>query len=124
MQGSSRRVPLPHPPITSFSLCPHSHCTLQDSTGIFWDNDSLAALLSLELRADALILLSDVDGLFTGPPSSPESELISSFIKEVHHDAITFGAKSRIGRGGMTAKVDAAIKASMGGVTTVIGRYV
>ncbi|KAL1194950.1 Delta-1-pyrroline-5-carboxylate synthase B [Cardamine amara subsp. amara] len=92
----------------------------KDSTGIFWDNDSLAALLSLELNADLLILLSDVEGLYTGPPSDPTSKLIHTFIKEKHQDEITFGEKSRLGRGGMTAKVKAAVSAAYGGIPVII----
>ncbi|CAI7832717.1 unnamed protein product [Closterium sp. NIES-54] len=95
------------------------HVPYKDASGIFWDNDSLAALLSLELEADALILLSDIDGLYTGPPSDPDSVLINTYVKD-SQDEIKFGEKSRVGRGGMTAKVDAALKAAMGGVTTVI----
>lgn len=92
----------------------------EDATGIFWDNDSLAALLALELRADLLILLSDVDGLYSGPPSDPRSKLIHTYVKEKHDETITFGDKSRVGRGGMTAKVKAACHAAEAGVPVVI----
>ncbi|EMS59537.1 Delta-1-pyrroline-5-carboxylate synthase [Triticum urartu] len=92
----------------------------EDSSGIFWDNDSLAGLLALELKADLLVLLSDVDGLYSGPPSEPSSKLIHTYIKEKHYHEITFGDKSRVGRGGMTAKVQAAVWASTGGVPVVI----
>lgn len=71
----------------------------EDSSGIFWDNDSLAALLALELKADLLVLLSDVDGLYSGPPSDPRSKIIHTYIKEKHQSEITFGDKSRVGRG-------------------------
>ncbi|KAM3233808.1 delta-1-pyrroline-5-carboxylate synthase isoform X1 [Capsicum annuum] len=94
--------------------------SLQDSSGIFWDNDSLAALLALELKADLLVLLSDVDGLYTGPPSDPQSELIHTYVKEKHEGLITFGDKSRVGRGGMTAKVKAAVYAAYAGIPVVI----
>ncbi|KAL0775303.1 hypothetical protein Bca101_040455 [Brassica carinata] len=99
-------------------------CTqhMQDSSGIFWDNDSLAALLGLELKADLLIILSDVEGLYTGPPSDPDSKLIHTFIKEKHQDEITFGDKSRLGRGGMTAKVKAAVNAAYAGIPVIITR--
>ncbi|KAF3433642.1 hypothetical protein FNV43_RR24745 [Rhamnella rubrinervis] len=92
----------------------------EDSSGIFWDNDSLAALLALDLKADLLVLLSDVDGLFSGPPSDPRSKLIHTYIKEKHQNEITFGDKSRVGRGGMTAKVKAAVNASDAGIPVVI----
>ncbi|KAJ4768595.1 Delta-1-pyrroline-5-carboxylate synthase [Rhynchospora pubera] len=81
----------------------------EDSSGIFWDNDSLAGLLALELKADLLILLSDVEGLYNGPPSDSKSELIDTYLKEKHDEKITFGYKSRVGRGGMQAKVKAAV---------------
>ena len=97
---------------------------LQDSSGIFWDNDSLAGLLAIELKADLLVLLSDVDGLYSGPPSEPQSKIIHTYIKEKHHNEITFGDKSRVGRGGMTAKVKAAFVASNSGTPVVITRYV
>ncbi|KAL6291006.1 hypothetical protein ACE6H2_008516 [Prunus campanulata] len=92
----------------------------EDSSGIFWDNDSLAALLALELKADLLVLLSDVDGLYSGPPSDPRSKLIHTYIKEKHQSEITFGDKSRVGRGGMTAKVKAAVNAAYAGIPVVI----
>ncbi|XP_021295632.1 delta-1-pyrroline-5-carboxylate synthase [Herrania umbratica] len=92
----------------------------EDSSGIFWDNDSLAALLALELKADLLVLLSDVEGLYSGPPSDPKSKLIHTYVKEKHQGEITFGDKSRVGRGGMTAKVKAAVNAADAGIPVVI----
>ena len=82
----------------------------------------MAGLLALELKADLLVLLSDVDGLYSGPPSEPSSKIIHTYIKEKHYHEITFGDKSRVGRGGMTAKVQAAVWASTGGVPVVITR--
>ncbi|KAH1241890.1 Delta-1-pyrroline-5-carboxylate synthase 1 [Glycine max] len=93
---------------------------LQDSSGIFWDNDSLAGLLALELKADLLVLLSDVEGLYSGPPSDPKSKLIHTYVKEKHQSEITFGEKSRLGRGGMTAKVNAAVCAAYAGTPVII----
>ncbi|KAF7845453.1 delta-1-pyrroline-5-carboxylate synthase-like isoform X2 [Senna tora] len=92
----------------------------EDSSGIFWDNDSLAGLLALELKADLLVLLSDVEGLYSGPPSDPKSKLIHTYIKEKHQTEITFGDKSRLGRGGMTAKVNAAVCAAYAGTPVII----
>ncbi|KAF4401644.1 hypothetical protein G4B88_001838 [Cannabis sativa] len=93
---------------------------LMDSSGIFWDNDSLAGLLAQELNADLLVLLSDVEGLYNGPPNDPKSKLIHTYVKEKHQDEITFGDKSRLGRGGMTAKVNAAVSAADAGIPVVI----
>lgn len=95
---------------------------MQDSSGIFWDNDSLAALLALELKADLLVLLSDVEGLYTGPPSDPHSILIHTYVKETHQGLISFGDKSRVGRGGMHAKVKAAVNAADAGTPVIVTR--
>ncbi|KAL3536442.1 hypothetical protein ACH5RR_004903 [Cinchona calisaya] len=92
----------------------------KDSSGIFWDNDSLAALLALELKADLLVLLSDVEGLYNGPPSDSRSKLINTYIKEKHRGLITFGDKSRVGRGGMHAKVKASVNAADSGTPVII----
>ncbi|MBA0793587.1 hypothetical protein Gohar_017982 [Gossypium harknessii] len=92
----------------------------EDSSGIFWDNDSLAGLLAMELKADLLVMLCDVEGLYSGPPSDPNSKLIHTYIKEKHQCEITFGDKSRLGRGGMTAKVNAAVCAAYAGIPSVI----
>lgn len=82
----------------------------------------MAALLALELKADLLVLLSDVEGLYSGPPRNPDSKLIHTYIKERHETVITFGDKSRVGRGGMTAKVKAAMYAAYAGIPVVITR--
>ena len=65
---------------------------------------SLAALLAVELQADLLMLMTDVDGLYTGPPNEPASEIISTYCPQVHDRLIKFGIKSDGGRGGMIAK--------------------
>nr|KAJ0204388.1 hypothetical protein LSAT_V11C500262260 [Lactuca sativa] len=75
----------------------------EDSFGKFLDNDRLAALLAMELKADLLVLLSDIDGLYSGPPSDSQSKLIYTYIKEKLENTITFSYKFRLGRGGMTA---------------------
>ncbi|GLT72364.1 hypothetical protein SLA2020_443050 [Shorea laevis] len=60
------------------------------------------------------------EGLYSGPPSDPRSKLIHTYIKERHQGEITFGDKSRVGRGGMTAKVKAAVYAADAGIPVVI----
>ena len=77
----------------------------------------------MELNADLLVLLSDVEGLYSGPPNEPSSKLIYTYIKEKHMKEITFGDKSRVGRGGMTTKVKAAVHSSERGTPVVITRY-
>ncbi|RYR65473.1 hypothetical protein Ahy_A03g011406 isoform B [Arachis hypogaea] len=60
------------------------------------------------------------EGLYSGPPSDPESKLIHTYIKEKHQNEITFGDKSRVGRGGMTAKVKASVHAAEAGIPVII----
>ncbi|GLJ25205.1 hypothetical protein SUGI_0482240 [Cryptomeria japonica] len=79
-----------------------------------------ASLLALELGVDLLILLSDVDGLYNGPPSDPHSKLIHLYIREKHNEENTFGEKSRVGRGGMTTKVKVVDAATCVGILVVI----
>ena len=68
------------------------------------DNDSLASYVAVEMESDLLVLLSDIDGIYSGPPSDPSSRLI----RHCHpgmFSSITIGKKSSTGRGGMKAKV-------------------
>ncbi|KAM8923922.1 delta-1-pyrroline-5-carboxylate synthase isoform 1-T1 [Pelodytes ibericus] len=67
------------------------------------DNDSLAARLAVEMKADLIIVLSDVEGLFDSPPGSDDAKLIDIFYPG-DQQSVTFGTKSRVGMGGMEAK--------------------
>uniref|UniRef100_A0A803T5W6 Delta-1-pyrroline-5-carboxylate synthase n=1 Tax=Anolis carolinensis TaxID=28377 RepID=A0A803T5W6_ANOCA len=83
------------------------------------DNDSLAARLAVEMKTDLLIILSDVEGLFDSPPGSDDAKLIDIFYPG-DQQSVTFGNKSRVGMGGMEAKVKAALWALQGGTSVVI----
>uniref|UniRef100_A0A8C9RMA1 Delta-1-pyrroline-5-carboxylate synthase n=1 Tax=Scleropages formosus TaxID=113540 RepID=A0A8C9RMA1_SCLFO len=83
------------------------------------DNDSLAARLAVEMKADLLIALSDVQGLYDSPPGTDDAKLIDIFYPG-DQQSITFGSKSRVGIGGMEAKVKAALWALQGGTSVVI----
>ncbi|XP_056433261.1 delta-1-pyrroline-5-carboxylate synthase-like [Gadus chalcogrammus] len=83
------------------------------------DNDSLAARLAVEMRADLLIALSDVEGLYDSPPGTDDAKLIDIFYPG-DQQSITYGTKSRVGIGGMEAKVKAALWALQGGTSVVI----
>uniref|UniRef100_A0A3B3R6P8 Aldehyde dehydrogenase 18 family, member A1 n=1 Tax=Paramormyrops kingsleyae TaxID=1676925 RepID=A0A3B3R6P8_9TELE len=83
------------------------------------DNDSLAAQLAVEMKADLLITLSDVEGLYNNPPGTDDAKLIDIFYPG-DQQSITFGTKSRVGIGGMEAKVKAALWALQGGTSVVI----
>ncbi|CAF91951.1 unnamed protein product, partial [Tetraodon nigroviridis] len=83
------------------------------------DNDSLAARLAVEMKADLLIALSDVEGLYDSPPGTDDAKLIDIFYPG-DQQSITFGTKSRVGLGGMEAKVKAAVWALESGTAVVI----
>ncbi|XP_003242657.1 delta-1-pyrroline-5-carboxylate synthase [Acyrthosiphon pisum] len=83
------------------------------------DNDSLAAMLAAEVSADLLILMSDVDGIFTRPPKQEGAKMIWTYNSDMA-DVIQFGKKSTVGTGGMDSKVQAATWALNRGVSVVI----
>ncbi|XP_033206220.1 delta[1]-pyrroline-5-carboxylate synthase isoform X2 [Bombus vancouverensis nearcticus] len=83
------------------------------------DNDSLAAMLAAEIQADLLILMSDVDGIYNLPPWHDGAKMLHTFSMDLR-DTIKFGQKSKVGTGGMDAKVNAALWALDRGVSVVI----
>ena len=83
----------------------------------FSDNDSLAAMVSVEMSAQLLVLLTDVKGLYDRPPSEVGAKIIDVFQDKT---GFVVGEKSLQGRGGMSAKVDAALCAVRGGVQAVV----
>ncbi|MBP3222885.1 MAG: glutamate 5-kinase [Actinomycetaceae bacterium] len=89
----------------------------------FGDNDRLAALTSHLIDADALILLTDVDGLYDAPPSHGGSRLISVVddFSQLENLSIT-SRGSVVGTGGMLSKVRAAHLATHGGVGVLLTR--
>jgi glutamate 5-kinase len=74
----------------------------------FGDNDRLAALVAHLIRADALILLSDVDALYTGDPRHPGSRRIDQVRGPEDLAGVRLGRSGRVGTGGMVTKVEAA----------------
>ena len=85
---------------------------------LFQDNDSLAVLIATELKADLLLLLSDVPGVFERKPMAGETMQVLPYV--TRSTKISFGEKSARGRGGMEAKVAAAIEAAEAGVGAVV----
>jgi glutamate 5-kinase len=88
----------------------------------YGDNDRLAARVATMASADLLILLSDVPGLYTAPPAeNPKAELIP-LVTHVDEkiEAMAGGAASRLSRGGMRTKIEAAKIATNGGTHMLI----
>ncbi|SFG08079.1 glutamate 5-kinase [Oribacterium sp. WCC10] len=92
----------------------------------FGDNDQLAAIVGAVVNADLVILLSDIDGLFTDDPhENPEAEFIP-FIPEINETILEMGKSksgSNVGTGGMSAKLAAARISTDSGADMVIARF-
>ena len=87
----------------------------------FGDNDRLASLVAHIVHADALVLLTDVDALYDGPPSEPGSARVPLVVGGLGLDHVRMGGTgSSVGSGGMVTKVEAASIANSAGITTVL----
>ena len=88
----------------------------------FGDNDRLSALVANIVRADALVLLTDVDALYTAPPGHPGAQRIGYVpnVVETLHEVTVGGSTSGVGTGGMVTKLEAARIAAVSGVPVVL----
>ncbi|WP_329072918.1 glutamate 5-kinase [Streptomyces sp. NBC_01429] len=88
----------------------------------FGDNDRLAALVAHLVRADLLVLLSDVDGLYDGDPSRPGASRIAEVRGPENLAGVSIGStgKAGLGTGGMVTKVEAARIAAEAGIPVVL----
>jgi glutamate 5-kinase len=88
----------------------------------FGDNDRLAALVAHVSRASALILLSDVDGLYDGDPRKGGARKVETVTGPADLEHVKAGktGASGLGRGGMSTKVDSALIATAAGIPTVL----
>lgn len=90
----------------------------------YGDNDRLSARVATMIEADMLVLLSDIDGLYTAPPArDPEARhipLVADITPEI--EAMAGGAASHLSRGGMTTKIEAAKIATKAGTAMIIAR--
>jgi glutamate 5-kinase len=88
----------------------------------FGDNDRLAALVAHLVHADLLVLLSDVDGLYDGPPSRPGTRLVEEVRHESDLERVTVGKAgvAGVGTGGMQTKLEAARIATGAGIPVVL----
>ena len=90
----------------------------------FGDNDRLSALVAHLVGADALVLLSDIDGLYDGDPRKASEANPARFIPEVASpddlDGVVAGQGSRLGTGGMASKLSSALLAADAGVPVLL----
>lgn len=88
----------------------------------FGDNDRLAALVARELEADALVLLSDVEALYTKPPEQPGAARIDEVPFGDELAGVTFGSigAAGVGTGGAATKVAAARLAAEAGTAVLV----
>ncbi|MCW3158361.1 glutamate 5-kinase [Micropruina sonneratiae] len=89
----------------------------------FGDNDRLAALVAHLVQADALLLLSDVEALYTRHPSEPGAEKLSEVADVDDLDVDTSRIGSAVGTGGMSTKLQAARIATAGGIPVVLASF-
>ena len=83
----------------------------------FGDNDALAAHVAILVRARLLVLLTEVEGVYTRSPGTPGAELVDD---DAEAGDVVLGEPSRFGRGGMRSKVLAARMAAAAGIPTFI----
>ena len=87
----------------------------------FDDNDKLSALVAGKLSAHTLVILTNVDGVYTDNPETNPSAVPISRIETLNHlSSISCSGTSTLGRGGMHSKLEAAKIAALCGVTTII----
>lgn len=86
----------------------------------FGDNDRLAAIVANLVAADALVLLSDVDGLYTANPSTPGATFIGQVSGQADLDGVVAGGGGEVGTGGMATKVSAAELATRVGIPVLL----
>lgn len=96
--------------------------TVATSELVIGDNDTLAAIVAKNTKADLLVLLSDIDGLFTADPhKNSDAELINR-VESITEDIINLagGVGSNVGTGGMVTKIKAAQIATSAGCDMII----
>ncbi len=89
---------------------------------VFGDNDTLAAEVAVSAGADLLVLLSDIDGLYTGNPKSDKNATLIPEVHGIDEKIMSFGgsAGSELGTGGMQTKLKAGKIATESGCDMII----
>jgi glutamate 5-kinase len=94
--------------------------TVSISELMFTDNDELSGLIASMMGMEALIILSNIDGIYKGSPDDPESEVIRKIYKKDNIAEFIRTSKSAFGRGGMTTKAAIARKIADEGIEVYI----
>lgn len=96
--------------------------TISTSEIVIGDNDTLSAIVACTVHADLLILLSDIEGLFTADPRKDPTAKLIPVVEAItpQIEAMTSGAGTSLGTGGMTTKIQAARIATEKGIDMVI----
>lgn len=87
---------------------------------MFTDNDELSGLIAQMMNAEALILLSNIDGIYTGNPADPASKVIEKVAPGESIEQYIQSSKSSAGRGGMESKHNTACKTAAAGIKVII----
>ncbi len=87
---------------------------------MFTDNDELSGLMAQMTQSQMLIILSNIDGIYTGDPSNPASQLIRTIEPGKRLDEFIQEKKSSAGRGGMQSKSNVAIQTASAGISVII----
>ena len=89
---------------------------------VIGDNDTLAAIVAREIGADLLILLSDIDGLYTADPRRDEHASLIPLVEEITPEIMALGGGNgtSLGTGGMATKLRAAQIAVGAGVDMIV----
>lgn len=90
----------------------------------YGDNDRLAARVASMIGADLLVLLSDIDGLYTAPPASNPNAVHLPLVEDItpEIEAMAGDAGTALSRGGMRTKIDAARIATQAGTAMIIAK--
>jgi glutamate 5-kinase len=90
----------------------------------YGDNDRLSARVATMIEADCLVLLSDIDGLYTAPPGKDPGARHLPQVPQItpEIEAMAGGAASHLSRGGMTTKIEAGKIATQAGTAMIIAR--
>lgn len=87
---------------------------------MFTDNDELSGLIAMMMNCDRLVILSNIDGIFTGDPADPSSRLVGRVAPGDDLSRYITSARSTMGRGGMNTKYNIARKVADSGIEVII----